>query len=288
MSRSEIIVGVYGGRGGRGWEDDGGGGGGDGGDGDGSLRGRMVCKRRSSVSLPFSPLAMVGGGGGFSRKSFSYSQLPQEPLKLSVLKLDGSCFDIEVMKMATVLELKEAVEHVFSFMPKKGPGKISWRHVWGQFCLCYDGQKLVTETDYIIDYGIKDGDQLHFIRHVSGVPSLTRKKSSVWLAASRQSRRSLSRSNSSEKEEETEEGDIENGNLPRDERGEDFGENINSTAANFLQGWFPYSRLAMIEDRRSEGKVTRSKCVDAFWSRVRTLLVFCSSAPYSQKDSWRD
>lgn len=86
MSRSEIIVGVYGGRG---WEEGGGGGGGD---GDGSLRGRMVCKRRSSVSLPFSPLAMVGGRGGFSRKSFSYSQLPQEPLKLSVLKLDGSCF----------------------------------------------------------------------------------------------------------------------------------------------------------------------------------------------------
>lgn len=100
--------------------------------------------------------------------------------------------------------------------------------------------------------------------------------------------RSLSRSNSSEKGEETEEGDIENGNLPRDERGEEFSDNINSTAANFLQGWFPYSRLAMIEDRRSEGKVTSSKCVDAFWSRVRTLLVFCSSAPYSQKDSWRD
>lgn len=32
--------------------------------------------------------------------------------------------------------------------------------MWGQFCLCHDGQKLVTETDYIIDYGIKDGDQV--------------------------------------------------------------------------------------------------------------------------------
>ncbi|XP_030548325.1 uncharacterized protein LOC115753716 [Rhodamnia argentea] len=274
MSRSEIMVRVY--------DDDDDW---DGDNADGSLRGRMVCKRRSSVSLPFSPLTVVGG---ISRKSFSYSQLPQEPLKLSVLKLDGSRFDIEVMKMATVLELKEAVEHVFSFMPKKGPGKISWRHVWGQFCLCYDGQKLVTETDYIIDYGIKDGDELHFIRHVSSFPSLTKKKSSVWLAAPRKSRRSFSRSNSSEKGEETEEGDIENGNLPRDQRGEDFSEDINSPSANFLQGWFPYSRLAMIEDRSSVGKVTRSKCVDAFWNRVRALLVFCARTPYSRKDLWRD
>lgn len=37
----------------------------------------------------------------------------------------------------------------------------SWRlHLWGHFCLCYDGQKLVTETDSIRNYGIKDGDQV--------------------------------------------------------------------------------------------------------------------------------
>lgn len=33
-------------------------------------------------------------------------------------------------------------------------------HVWGQFCLCYDGQKLVAETDHLRNYGIKDGDQV--------------------------------------------------------------------------------------------------------------------------------
>lgn len=35
-------------------------------------------------------------------------------------------------------------------------------HVWGQFCLCYDGQKLVLETDYLRNYGIKDGDQVRY------------------------------------------------------------------------------------------------------------------------------
>lgn len=34
--------------------------------------------------------------------------------------------DIEVIKTATIAELKEAVEAVFSHMPKKGPVKISW------------------------------------------------------------------------------------------------------------------------------------------------------------------
>lgn len=92
--------------------------------------------------------------------SYSYSKLPEEPIKLSVRKLDGSSFDVEVIKSATIADLKLAVQHVFSHMPKKGPGKISWPHVWGHFCLCYDGQKLLTDTDHIINYGIKDGDQV--------------------------------------------------------------------------------------------------------------------------------
>lgn len=34
--------------------------------------------------------------------------------------------DVEVIKSATIAELKLAVEDVFSHMPKEGPGKISW------------------------------------------------------------------------------------------------------------------------------------------------------------------
>ncbi|KAI7985742.1 DNA topoisomerase 2 [Camellia lanceoleosa] len=32
-------------------------------------------------------------------------------------------------------------------------------HVWGHFCLCYEGQKLINDKDYIRNFGIKDGDQ---------------------------------------------------------------------------------------------------------------------------------
>ncbi|KAK9000897.1 hypothetical protein V6N11_081378 [Hibiscus sabdariffa] len=141
-------------------------------------------KPRRSISLPLPALV---DANGFSRKSCSYSKLPEEPIKLSVRKLDGSSFDVEVIKSATIAELKLAVQRVFSHMPKKGPGKISWPHVWGHFCLCYDGLKLLTDTDHIMNYGIKDGDQLHFVRHVSSSYNLTKIQSKKTMVAQKQS-----------------------------------------------------------------------------------------------------
>ncbi|KAL1212639.1 U11/U12 small nuclear ribonucleoprotein 25 kDa protein [Cardamine amara subsp. amara] len=106
--------------------------------------------------------------GSFHRRTFSYDKLPSEPIRLSVLKLDGSSFDVYVTSSATVGDLKLAIETAFSHIPKKGPSKISWSHVWGHFCLCFGSQKLVTDTDCIGSYGMKDGDELRFKNHVSG------------------------------------------------------------------------------------------------------------------------
>ncbi|KAJ8557868.1 hypothetical protein K7X08_004634 [Anisodus acutangulus] len=101
------------------------------------------------------------------RKSLYYNKLPEEPLKLTILKLDGSSFDIKVARNGTVAELKQAVESTFSHVPNTGQGKVSWSHVWGHFCLSYDGQKLLTDSDSLGVYRIKDGDKLSFMRHVS-------------------------------------------------------------------------------------------------------------------------
>ncbi|AED93428.1 unnamed protein product [Arabidopsis thaliana] len=106
--------------------------------------------------------------GSFHRRTFSYDKLPNEPIRLSVLKLDGSSFDVYVLTSATVGDLKVAIETAFSHVPKKGPSKISWSHVWGHFCLCFGGQKLITDTDCIGNYGMKDGDEVRFKNHVSG------------------------------------------------------------------------------------------------------------------------
>lgn len=33
-------------------------------------------------------------------------------------------------------------------------------HVWGHFCLCYNGQKLINDKTCLQNFGIKDGDQV--------------------------------------------------------------------------------------------------------------------------------
>lgn len=38
--------------------------------------------------------------------------------------------DIEVIRMATIADLKQAVEAAFGHMPKKGPGKVSWYAIY--------------------------------------------------------------------------------------------------------------------------------------------------------------
>ncbi|XP_010432749.1 PREDICTED: uncharacterized protein LOC104716959 isoform X1 [Camelina sativa] len=135
----------------------------------------MDVPRRSFVAS-ISPLRLIDGLP--RRRSFNYNQMPEEPIKLTVLKLDGSSFGIQVLKTATVGELKMAVEAAFAHLPITGPGKISWPHVWGQFCLCYEDKRLINEAEYLIEFGIKDGDQLRFIRHISNYCMLMVKQKS--------------------------------------------------------------------------------------------------------------
>ncbi|KAJ9179026.1 hypothetical protein P3X46_010855 [Hevea brasiliensis] len=124
----------------------------------------------SSVSL--APLRLIGdgdvyGNDRFVGRRYSYHKLPQQLFKLSILKLDGTSFDVHVGRNASVAELKLAVEEVFASSPKEGQGKISWAHVWGHFCLSYEGQKLINDKACIQTFGIKDDDQIQFVRHLS-------------------------------------------------------------------------------------------------------------------------
>ncbi|KAF5748175.1 ATP synthase subunit b' isoform 2 [Tripterygium wilfordii] len=261
-----------------------------------------VDSRRNSVSLPFSPLLLVNGR---SRKSLSYSKLPEEPIKLSVLKLDGSSFDVEVMKTATVAELREAVEAVFSHMPKKGVGKISWSHVWGHFCLCFDGQKLLTETDYICNYCIKDGDQLYFIRHHSPCYSLVKKRSKKTAVDRKQRNMSWLLQNNLEIEEQNDQkdrfeeqkhndmedddsDDIESGHSQDNyDKDEDFVGSRELRLTHFFRGWFSYSRLPTVK-RSRPGKISPSRSACDFLSSFRKIVNICGTRGYSRRDTWRE
>ncbi|GKV35885.1 hypothetical protein SLEP1_g44089 [Rubroshorea leprosula] len=128
-----------------------------------------------------------------------YHKLPQQSLfKLSVLKLDGSLFDVRIAKNATVAELKQAIEELFSSVPGEVQGNISWSHVWGHFCLSYGGQKLINDKARIQNLGIKDGDQLEFSRHISMNHSPLRRRSKNHSALSK---RQLSGSNAHQERE---------------------------------------------------------------------------------------
>ncbi|KAJ8751877.1 hypothetical protein K2173_026079 [Erythroxylum novogranatense] len=238
--------------------------------------------RRRSYSAPSSPCL---GFEGRARKSFSYSKLPEVPLKLTVLKLDGSSFEIQVMKSATIAEMKLAVEAVFSHLPRKGPGKISWSQVWGDFCLCYDGQKLITDTHYIKIYGIKDGDKLQFIRHLSTNYNIPRKKRQMKrTTASEQPKNSLSRSSTYEAEERNYEGEdygVETGSHSHQnhlQTKDDAVEKVKSRRPHFFLELFCYSTAEVTSFKASSGSSG-----DFLVSFRKILLNLCSNKRYSQK-----
>ncbi|XP_037491599.1 U11/U12 small nuclear ribonucleoprotein 25 kDa protein isoform X2 [Jatropha curcas] len=98
-----------------------------------------------------------------ARLSFGYERIPQDQFKLSIFKLNGSFFEVELSMTATVGELKQAVEEFFSCSPEDDMYiNISWSHVWSHFCLCYKDEKLIDDKAYIRSYGIKNGHHLYF------------------------------------------------------------------------------------------------------------------------------
>ncbi|XP_011073417.1 uncharacterized protein LOC105158371 [Sesamum indicum] len=111
--------------------------------------------RPTKISTPFSLYS----------RSLTYRRLPEQLLRLSVLKLDGSSFSFHVARNATVGRLKLAIEEEFGLTPMDERKKL-WPLVRSHFCLCYEGQKLISDKACIQSYGIKDGDQLHFIQHL--------------------------------------------------------------------------------------------------------------------------
>ncbi|KAL5756502.1 hypothetical protein ACOSP7_020928 [Xanthoceras sorbifolium] len=198
-------------------------------------------------------------------QTLSYLKLPQSRLRLSVLKLDGSLFDVNVQRNATVEELKQAIEEVFTSSPREGQGKISWTHVWGHFCLCYKGSKLMNDKARIRDFRIKDGDQLQFIRHMS-INYLHSKRSKAQSVDRRQYSRSSSGSDADEATKlagfadkdslEDQDGYKHNHNQCQDAEKTPASE---FKLAHFLRGWLSYSRLWGVSRKSSEVKNSPSR-----------------------------
>ncbi|KAL2928208.1 U11/U12 small nuclear ribonucleoprotein 25 kDa protein [Bienertia sinuspersici] len=225
---------------------------------------RSFCRSSSSVSTALSLVS--------SRKSFSYDKLAQAPIHLTVVKLDGSRFVIEVMKMATVADLKQAVESAFSHLPTKGPGKISWRHVWTQFCLSYCGQKLLNDKEYIKNYGVKDGDELRFVRHVSIAYNLIKKRSTKRIEAPKPDSVAETYEEETAKVDEATENDRDN----TTNQVELKMSHNETTVPHSFKGLFLYSRLSSTEQLKFERQANhQSRWVGGFVGCLRSLFHFC-------------
>ncbi|XP_057524579.1 uncharacterized protein LOC130804223 [Amaranthus tricolor] len=227
-----------------------------------SKRRRSICRNVSSVSTALSIVSI--------RKSFSYDKLAQAPIHLTVIKLDGSSFEIEVITMAKISDLKQAVESAFSHLPTEGPGKISWRHVWAHFCLSYSGQKLLNDVDYINSYGIRDGDELHFVRHVSIAYNLIKKRSRKRNEAPKPS--TITESNKEEISEiEVADDDVENVRYQVHDNS-----NYNEPVlAHLFRGWFLYSRISSTEHSKFERPANSPKWTGGFVGCLKSLFPFC-------------
>ncbi|CAN4099831.1 unnamed protein product [Withania somnifera] len=219
-------------------------------------------KNRPSLSCVVPPFSL---SDSICRKSLYYNKLPEEPLKLTVLKLDGSSFDIKVARNGTVVELKQAVESAFSHLTKTGTGKVSWSHVWGYFCLSYNGRKLLTDSDLLGTYRIKDGDKLSFMRHVSISYNLVKTRSEredPSKNAPSISKGCESRQRRCERKGIHHRDDLlENhqNNIHGDNRG--VVANCESRLVYLFRGWFPY-KLASPE-RRIKQKSSASRSHDS-------------------------
>ncbi|CAM9002958.1 unnamed protein product [Rhodiola kirilowii] len=229
--------------------------------------------RRRSASLTLSPLII----DSFSRKSLSYDKLPHQPLCLTIHKLDGSSFDIEVVDGATVGQLKEAVEDFFSDLPRKGPDKISWPHVWGHFCLFFAGQKLLSEELSIKEYGIRDGDQLQFVRHVSFTFN-AEKSSSKKHAANKQQKMALPSPRANEVKNKNDELRIDIEKLQY-EVGDSFIEENECTMPPCFMSWFSYSKLSTKEFKETVDKDHPLRFTDGLCCKIRNLVGISSNKP---------
>ncbi|XP_061342162.1 U11/U12 small nuclear ribonucleoprotein 25 kDa protein [Gastrolobium bilobum] len=90
-------------------------------------------------------------------------------MRISVLKLDGDSFDVIVMNSATLKDLKLAIKKKVNDMEQSSMGHrhISWRHVWANYCLSFNNNKLLVDDAALQNFGLRNNSQVHFVPYVT-------------------------------------------------------------------------------------------------------------------------
>ncbi|CAM6089079.1 unnamed protein product [Calypogeia fissa] len=90
-------------------------------------------------------------------------------MMLCIRKMDGTKFDVAVWNKASVRDIKSAIERKVDEMVQENleHRRISWAHVWGNFCLVYNNEKLLKDSSLLSKFGIKNGDELSYAHHLA-------------------------------------------------------------------------------------------------------------------------
>ncbi|XP_015227500.1 PREDICTED: U11/U12 small nuclear ribonucleoprotein 25 kDa protein [Cyprinodon variegatus] len=91
-----------------------------------------------------------------------------QAMTVKVLKADGEIMPIVVVQNATVLDLKNAIRRFMELKQQREGGvkHISWRYVWRTFHLVFQGEKLEDDTMRLKDYGIRNRDEVTFMKRL--------------------------------------------------------------------------------------------------------------------------
>ncbi|KAL0750018.1 hypothetical protein Bca101_032021 [Brassica carinata] len=92
-------------------------------------------------------------------------------MRLSIVELDGSSLDVAVMNSATLKDLKNLIKKRVNEMEQANMGQrhISWKHVWSNFCLSCNNEKLLDDDAVLQDIGVQNKSQ------IASVPYVTKK-----------------------------------------------------------------------------------------------------------------
>ncbi|KAM3916591.1 U11/U12 small nuclear ribonucleoprotein 25 kDa protein isoform 1-T3 [Leptodactylus fuscus] len=89
-----------------------------------------------------------------------------QAMTVRVCKADGEVMPVVVVQNATVLDLKRAIQRYVQLKHQREGGiqHISWKYVWKTYQLSFSGEKLENDEKSLRDYGIKNRDEVVFVK----------------------------------------------------------------------------------------------------------------------------
>ncbi|KQK17721.1 U11/U12 small nuclear ribonucleoprotein 25 kDa protein [Brachypodium distachyon] len=89
-------------------------------------------------------------------------------MRVIVVKLDDTSFDVPVLNTATVKDLKLAIKKKISEIEQGQMGyrHISWKYIWENYCLTYQNEKLTDDNSALSSHGVRNNSKVCFSPHV--------------------------------------------------------------------------------------------------------------------------